>query len=145
VTYPWLTDPQQVLARTIWGENRGGGWSGMQSVANVVMNRARRGGWWGATPLAVCLHPWQFSTWNALTAHQAQDANFLATVAAGPASPRFQDATTLAALALAGKLPDITGGADSYYAISLDTPPAWAATATHTADIAGQRFYRTAA
>ena len=27
------------LARTIWGEARGEGYSGMQSVANVIMNR----------------------------------------------------------------------------------------------------------
>jgi hypothetical protein len=43
----------QVLARTAWGENRGGGQVGLQSVINVIMNRAAHPGWWGTTPIGV--------------------------------------------------------------------------------------------
>jgi len=141
--YPWLNDPQQVVARTVWGENRGGGYIGMQSVANVIMNRAKRGGWWGATPMAVCLHPWQFSTWNPMIVHQTPDSNYLATVSVTDENILFEYALQIAQLAIAGALPDLTEGADSYYALSLDAAPAWAKNAVHTMDIAGQSFYKT--
>ena len=44
-----------LLARTIWGEARGEGQTGMQAVANVIMNRVKKGGWWGATVQDVVL------------------------------------------------------------------------------------------
>ncbi len=53
-----------ILARTAWGENRGGGIDGMTSVINVIMNRAHKPSWWGKTPREVCLKPWQFDCWN---------------------------------------------------------------------------------
>lgn len=142
MAFPWINDPHQVMARTIWGENRGGGWIGMQSVANAIMNRAAHPRWWGKTPLTICLDREQFSTWNALTDGEPEDANYLATIAAGPATEGFDDALTLAAMALAGRLPDVTEGADSYYAAASDEP-AWAKEAVFTVEIAGQRFYRT--
>lgn len=140
--FPWLDDPTVVLARTLYGEARSGGWKGMQSVANVVCNRVRRGGWWGDTILTVCLKPWQFSSWNALLPGQVRDANFEVMVDATIADPSYANALAIAGMAVAGKLLDITDGADSYY--ELGTPaPTWTAKAVQLSDIADQRFYRT--
>ena len=58
-----LTGDIRILAQTIWGENRGGGYLGMQSVCNAIMNRVKIGGWWGSTVMGVCLKPYQFSCW----------------------------------------------------------------------------------
>ena len=133
-----LTDPIQVLAGTAWGEARGGGVAGMQSVCNVVMNRANHPRWWGRDPLSVCLDPWQFSCWN------ETDPNRTKIMALNPASPDpdFATALGLAKQALAGGLHDITGGADSYYDAEMRTPPDWAGRAVFCATIAGQMFYR---
>ena len=38
-----------LLARTIWGEARGDGYTGMKAVANVIMNRVQKGSWYGKT------------------------------------------------------------------------------------------------
>src|SRR5690349_15270839 len=58
-----------VLARTLWGEARGEGETGMQAVASVVLNRValaqERGKyWWGNNIIQVCQKPYQFSCWN---------------------------------------------------------------------------------
>ncbi|MDE2342900.1 MAG: cell wall hydrolase [Betaproteobacteria bacterium] len=143
MNFPWISDPQIVLARTIWGENRSGGYIGMQSVANVVINRAAHPRWWGKSPLTVCLDREQFSTWNALTDGEAPDANFLATIAVTDGDQDFRYALQIAQLALAKALPDITEGADSYYALTMTEAPPWTAKARHTLDLAGQSFWVT--
>jgi spore germination cell wall hydrolase CwlJ-like protein len=105
-----------LTAITAYRENRGGGLQGMQSVINVVMNRARAS---GHTPYAVCTTHAQFSSISM----------------PGPEAylwPREDDASWAAALsqaaeAAAGTLVDITGGATLYYA-----PAAIANTATYT-------------
>lgn len=140
--FPWITDPTTVLARTIYGEARSGGWRGMQSVANVIQNRAAHPRWWGHSILAVCLDPWQFSSWNHLTVNQPDDGNFETMVTATVADSTYTNALAIAGMAIAGKLLDITDSADSYY--ELGTPaPAWTAKAVQLSDIADQRFYRT--
>jgi uncharacterized protein (TIGR02594 family) len=58
------------LARTLYGEARGQGQTGIEAVANVVMNRLKTGRW-GKDVGRVCLWPKQFSCWN------HNDANFL--------------------------------------------------------------------
>lgn len=139
-----LMDPQQVLARTIWGEDRSGTVPGMSAVANVIMNRVAHGGWWGNTVITVCLRPWQFSSWNPLIQGQPMNANYEAMMEAGLQTPGFQDALAIAGLAISGKLQDATDGADSYYEpASVISPPAWAEKAIFTVEIAGQRYYRT--
>lgn len=138
-----FTSPVEVLARTLWGEARSGGYIGMQSVANSVMNRVRHKGWWGDTPLMVCLKPWQYSTWNPHTVGTPADANYLATIAADGSTDGFVDALTIAALAIGNALPDVTAGSDSYYAASIPVEPDWAKKSIFTFEIMGQRFYRT--
>ncbi|MBL3677026.1 MAG: cell wall hydrolase [Alphaproteobacteria bacterium] len=128
------------LARTLWGEARGEGPGGMAAVACVVLNRVAvaraRGGryWWGADVVSVCLAPWQFSCWN------RADANYAKVRSVTEADPYFATALRVARRALAGALPDPTGGATHYHAIGAS--PAWAAGAAPTATIGRHVFYR---
>ncbi len=122
-----------VLARTIWGEARGEGTAGMQAVANVIMNRAANPGWWGTDIQSVCLAPWQFSCWN------PTDPNLIQLTGVDASDPQFAVALQLAQAAVAGQLPDITGGATSYYNPSL-VQPSWASSMTVTAQIGSQVF-----
>jgi N-acetylmuramoyl-L-alanine amidase len=143
---PWLGDPVAVLARTIYGENRDHGTEGMQSVANVVMNRVASGiTWWGHDVLSVCLKPEQFSVWNPLTkpALFPPDSDYEATVSASETDPDYVQCLQVARQAIAGTLPDITGGATSYIDESLPQPwPSWASASAETTRVGGQVFYK---
>ena len=124
-----------VGALCAWRENRGGGAPGMQSVLNVLVNRAKAR---GTTVYEEVLRPYQFSSMTA----PGPEAGI------GPNALNAADwSAYLAALGLAQQasednLPDITGGATSYYAASMNPPPAWAASMTRTTEIAGQIFFR---
>lgn len=129
-----LTD-QCVLALTIFRENRGGGVPGMASCANVILNRAT------ARSLSVtdiCLQPEQFSSMTAAGNPELA----LGPNALNPAEwQAYLAAIQIASEAAADNLPDLTGGAQFYFADSIP-PPSWAAGMVKTADIAGQSFYR---
>jgi N-acetylmuramoyl-L-alanine amidase len=125
------------VARTIFGEARGEGPQGMQAVASVILNRAKRPCWWGRDITGVCRAPFQFSAWL------VSDPNRPKLLAVTDADPFFRCALAIADLAVAGALPDNTNGADSYYAVSMG-PPRWCAGLTPTAVIGRQRFYRVA-
>lgn len=122
-----------LLARTIWGEARGEGQTGMQAVANVIMNRVKKGGWYGATVQDVVLKKWQFSTWN------EGDPNREKALSVTVADPNFWTSKKLAALAYNGQLDDITGGATNYHAKSV--LPSWSMKMTKTASIGNHIFY----
>ena len=107
-----------VLARTIYGEARGEGLSGMQAVANVVINRVKNPSWWGSDVVSVCKKPYQFSCWN------KTDPNFLKITTVTKRDPVFVTALALAEKAVNGTLPDITNGATHYHTTTM-TPPAW--------------------
>jgi spore germination cell wall hydrolase CwlJ-like protein len=130
-----LTDPIDVLARTIWGEARGEPPGGMAAVASVVMNRARHPRWWGRDVVGVCLDPWQFSCWN------ADDVNRPKMEAVDTTDPQFTAALAIADAAVRGVLPDTTNGADSYVDLRV-AHPGWAAANTPVARIGNQTFYR---
>ena len=53
---------REVIAYTLWLEARSQGKKGLESVATVIYNRAKRR---KMTFKAVCLQPKQFSCWNA--------------------------------------------------------------------------------
>ena len=125
------SDQNDLLARTIYGEARGEGKKGMQAVANVVMNRVKKGGWWGASIKDVVLKPYQFSCWN------ENDPNRAIILKATDA--QLKQAREIADAAIAGTLPDITGGATHYHAKSIT--PYWAASLTKTASIGNHVFY----
>jgi N-acetylmuramoyl-L-alanine amidase len=128
------------LARTLWGEARSEGRPGMEAVAAVVMNRvavARAAGgryWWGADVAGVCRAPWQFSCWN------AGDPNLPKLRAVTAADPAFAAALAIARRAVAGALPDPTGGATHYHTTAIS--PSWARGAVPTARIGAHVFYR---
>ncbi len=122
------------LARTAWGEARGDGPEGMQAVCNVVMNRVRDRRWPDSAH-AVCVQPFQFSMWN------TGDPNGEKARAVDRSDPLFADALALADYAVIGRLPDITGGANHYFAPSV-VLPGWAAGMAKVAEIGGHRFMR---
>jgi N-acetylmuramoyl-L-alanine amidase len=123
-----------VLARTLWGEARGEGWSGMQAVANVVLNRVRIGGWYGAGVQGVCLKRWQFTCWE-----PAPLGNRERMLSVGPDNAAFSMALEVAAAAVSGTLPDITNGATHYHNATVN--PSWAANATVSAVVGAHTFY----
>lgn len=132
-----MIDPVDTLARTMWGEARSCGAPGMRHVASVILNRAAHPAWWGRSVVSVCLQPWQFSCRN------GNDPNRAKLLAVTAADPDFVLALKIAQQAVNGELLDQTDGADSYYALSMHTPPAWAASAIHTMSDGWHSFFRT--
>jgi|ERR1700733_1541444 len=123
------------LARTLWGEARGEGYSGMQAVANVVMNRVHAGNFPGGMSIQnICKAPNQFSCWN------ANDPNRPLLLAVTASDPQFAQALEIAAMAANGTLADITNGATYYHEASIPTPRSWGAV-TQVADIGNHIFY----
>ena len=92
-------------------------------------------GIWGEGVEAVCRKPLQFSCWN------PGDPNLgkLGRVRAGD-DPLFAAALAIARRALAGELPDPTGGATHYHAAWAR--PRWAEGRMPTARIGRHIFYR---
>lgn len=123
-----------IAAVTAWRENRGGGNTGMQSVLNVIQNRATNH---GTDFYFECVRPWQFSSMTATNDPQLNK---------WPAynDPQFAVALDMAEQAYNGNLPDLTDGATLYYAVSMTTPPGWASSAhvKQTVEIQGQVFFR---
>lgn len=131
---PFPKPPQvpAVIALTAWRENRGGGEAGMQSVINTLQNRAAQS---GTDMYTEALRPMQFSS---MTAHGDPQLALWPSLT----DPAYATALQMAEDALNGQLPDITGGATSYYALSMNEPPYWAASMTPTVVISGQKFFR---
>lgn len=128
-----MTIQDQVIgALTMWRENRGGGTQGMQSVLNVLMNRAQKR---GTDVYAEAVRRLQFSSMT-----DEGDPNLILYPTDGDAE--WQEALALTAQAAAGTLADITGGATHYYATSMTTPPSWAASMQQTCVIENQIFFR---
>lgn len=129
---------QEIVAKTAWAEARSLGSDGMQGTINVVQNRLASGIlWWGKTPRTICLHPWQFSCWN------SNDPNRPKLLSVTSSDPQYAIAMFLAANALAGLLPDIVHGADSYYADTMPQPPSWVKDLTPCAQIGPHVFFVT--
>lgn len=128
-----------VLARTIWGEARGEAVRGKEAVAAVIMNRVIRavdsGGrfWWGTDVTSVCRKPYQFSCWN------EADPNRKKLLAVKDDNKNFQTCKRIARRAMAGTLPDPTGGATHYHA--KNTNPHWARGRAANVQIGQHLFY----
>jgi N-acetylmuramoyl-L-alanine amidase len=128
-----------VLARTIWGEARGEGTSGMSAVACVILNRlkiskARGGFWWGDDIIRICQKPQQFSCWN------RADPNFRKLQAVDERDLYFATAVRIARRGVADVLPDVTKGATHYHADSIT--PYWAKGERPSAVIGHHLFYK---
>jgi len=143
-----MTDQNiDILARTIFGEQRGHGKIGMQSVANVVMNRTaiakaytqkydRKHPLYGDGTIASCCKmPWQFSCWN------KNDPNLEIITNANESDPVFADALEVANDVTNGVLDDITKKATHYYSVKLHPEPSWAKDKIPCEIIAGQYFF----
>lgn len=128
-----MTPQDEVIgALCAWRENRGGQTPGMQSVLNVLVNRATTR---GTSVYAEAVRRLQFSSMTA-----PGDPNLI--LYPSPTDPEWLEALSLASQAAAASLEDITGGATSYYSLSMKEPPYWAPSMTRTVTIAGQIFFR---
>ena len=128
-----------VLARTLWGEARGEGSTGMEAVASVILNRVdvakqRNGYWWGNTIIQVCQKPYQFSCWN------KQDPNFKKLSSVTEDDMHFATALRVARRAVLGFIKDATGGATHYHTLAIS--PYWAKDQKPTARIGHHVFYK---
>lgn len=113
-------DDLHIVALTAWGEARGEDNDGMQAVLNSVQNRLTSGvRWWGYSYRTICLMRWQYSCWN------AKDPNRSKIMAVTEENLQFKIALQLASQLLAGNLPDIICGADSYVDSRLADKPSW--------------------
>ena len=112
-----ISEDQDIMARTIYGEARSEGRAGMEAVASVIMNRVRSRRF-PSSAKAVCLQPYQFSAWN------SNDPQRPIMLALDPANPNalFAECLEVAGNALAGRLADSTNGADHYWAEYIATP-----------------------
>ncbi len=144
-----ISEDQDVMARTIYGEASSEGRAGREAVASVIVNRMRSPRW-PSSAKAVChrggkvngVFHYQFSCWNTFDPNRAR---IEALDAANP-NPIFRECLDIARRALAGQLADNTGGADHYYADYI-AKPYWAQTnvspnATVTARIGRHIFMR---
>ena len=129
-----------VLARTLWGEARGEGTTGLEAVANVIQNRVKtaekHGGkfWWGGNIIQVCQKPYQFSCWN------RSDPSFKKLQAVDESNLYFATCLRVARRAVIGALPDHTKGATHYHADYVS--PYWAKGETPTITIGRHIFYK---
>ncbi len=112
--------PEEILAATIWGEDRGGGADGMEPIAGVIMNRVDEPGWWGKDVVGICLAHGQFDGWN------WSDPNFRPMLTVDEIDKAYAVALTIAQMALRGDPINRANGATHYYAKSMPKPPSWA-------------------
>jgi len=136
---PRAAGAAEVLALTIWGEAEGRPVRAMEGVASVVMTRTRlAAGPGGPAHLGqgvagVCRAPFQFACWHPGHARRRALAEL-------PEGADLGACRRIAARALAGALPDPTGGATHYHA--AEELPRWALGQTPTAELGGLVFYR---
>jgi spore germination cell wall hydrolase CwlJ-like protein len=130
---------RDILARTLWGEARGESLAGQIAVAWTIRNRVfdeRDKSWWGEGYAGVCQAKYQFSCWN------KSDPNYPYMSGAKQMPVRELVQTRIAAdQVIEGKVPDPTGGATHYYAISIKAP-AWSLKAKQTLKLGGHVFFR---
>jgi cell wall hydrolase len=135
-----MTSDFEVLAATIDGEAEGETLIGKQAVAASIMRRVSLAGkhphFGDGTVRSACTWPGQYDCWLAgpdLDRIEALDFN-------NPA-PAFQQSMDVARAALAGILPDPTGGATYYYHPSIPGP-AWLVGAVWCGQFGSQLFWR---
>ena len=121
-----------ITALTLWREDRGGSVLGMTAVACVIRNRVHAN---NSTFYTECVRKLQFSAMTA--GGDPELVLFPAT-----ADPQWVQAQGIAESFIDGGPEDITSGATHYFAASMKTMPAWAATMRKVAEFGGQVFYR---
>lgn len=137
------------LAATIWAEARGEGAEGMRHVAHVIKNRVEKKRF-PNTYVDVVLQKWQFSCWNPDDPNRKKlSRDYLDRL-----DPKTQDAKrwaeaqNIASNVIAGRLTDVTHGADHYHTKAIS--PKWSYATdkngkrllTQVATIGNHIFYR---
>jgi spore germination cell wall hydrolase CwlJ-like protein len=131
---------RDILARTLWGEARGEGTAGQVAVAWTIRNRVFDGksnSWWGEGYAGVCQAKYQFSCWN------KSDPNY--PFLSGAREIPFRELAQCRIAAdqvIDSKVPDPTGGATHYYALSMKVAPDWATKARRTLQLGRHVFYK---
>ncbi len=125
----------EVLALTLWGEAAGRPVRAIEGLAALVMNRARAAvPHWGPGVAGVCRAPFQFPCWN------RNDPRHAALLEVPPGDGALAICRRVAARAVAGALPDPTGGATHVH--DATALPGWAVGRAASAEIGGFCFYR---
>ena len=123
----------QIAAMTVYMESSGEAEAGQIAVINVLMNRLKSKRW-GYTLAEVCLKAYQFSSWN------TKDPNRIRAARLPDDNNLLRRIEQLVSKALAGELPDTTGGALFYLAPAL-CDPEWAKRMKRTASIGAHWFF----
>lgn len=111
--------PEQILASTLYAEDRSGRYDGMEPIAGSILNRVDTPGWWGHDVVGVCLCPGQFDGWY------WRDPNFRKCLTADETDSSYAAALELARHALRGDPINRANGATHYYAKSMKNVPDW--------------------
>ena len=133
-------DAAETLARTLWGEAASRPVRAIEAMAALVLNRQRAArdplgpGHWGRDVAAVCRAPFQFPCWN--PRHPRHGA--MLRVPHGDGALAI--CRRVAARAVAGVLPDPTGGATHVH--DAEALPPWAIGRVPLCEIGGLVFYR---
>lgn len=98
-------EERDLLIRTVIGESRGEPLEGQAAVAHVILNRALQGKFGGSTIRDVVMAPKQFEPWSTRKDEL---------MAISPDSKVYQETGALVDSILAGKVPDVTGGATHF-------------------------------
>jgi N-acetylmuramoyl-L-alanine amidase len=123
-----------LLALCVWREARGEPTAGKQAVACSIRNRVQHPSWWGHSWASVILKDRQYSSFN----RGDPNATKWPDVEHDTAWAACLD---IASAVYTGVMDDNSGGADSYYDISIPAP-AWATDDKFTIAIGKIRFYR---
>ena len=133
-------DAAETLARTLWGEAATRPVRAIEATAALVLNRLRAArdpmgpAHWGRDVATVCRAPFAFACWN--RNHPRHDEM----LAVAPGDGALAVCRRIARRAMAGVLPDPTGGAT--HAHDIDILPRWAIGRVPLCEIGGLVFYR---
>ncbi len=129
---------RDMLIRAIHGEAGNQGPEGMRAVASVIRNRVEEHYGGHTTYVDVCQAKAQFSAWTEEAAAMGAEALLLA-----HPDPTLRLCAEIAHATIAGVLPDVTHGANHYYAVTIE-PPSWAVDAFVLAQLGHHKFYNVA-
>jgi N-acetylmuramoyl-L-alanine amidase len=131
---PALADHVDVLARTLWGEARGEGRAGMEAVACVILNRADKREKHGP----IKSPRFASSACSSAAATRRSEPCRLQRFEAS--DPAFKTALEVAGIAVAGKLPDPTVGANHYHTAAVQ--PDWSIEKQPVATLGRHKFFK---